>query len=105
MILIAESLLSVFVTIVLGYALRRLLLPDRVVWSGLERLAYFVLFPALLVHSLATADISPGAAWRLIAAVLGAILAAAALAFTLRRPLGLSGPRRARRTWTRSTRA
>ena len=79
-------------TILLGYALRRLLLPDRVVWTGLERLAYFVLFPALLVHSLATADISPGTAWRLIAAVLGAIVVTALAAFALRRPLGLGGP-------------
>jgi malonate transporter and related proteins len=80
------------VTILLGYGLRRLLLPDRVVWTGLERLAYFVLFPALLVHSLATADISPGTAWRLIAAVLGATVVTALAAFAVRRPLGLSGP-------------
>ncbi len=89
---IVESLLSVFVTILLGTALRRFLLPDRVVWTGLERLAYFVLFPALLVHSLATADISPGAAWRLIAATLGAIVVTSGMAFILRRPLGLLGP-------------
>lgn len=92
MILIAESLLSVFVTILLGYALRRLLLPDRVVWTGLERLAYFVLFPALLVHSLATTPLAPEAAGRLIAAILAAILVTGAAGFALRRPLGLDGP-------------
>ncbi len=79
-------------TILLGYALRRLLLPDPVVWAGLERLAYFVLLPALLVHSLATADLAMAATWRLVVAVLMAILLTGAAAFALRRPLGLSGP-------------
>ncbi len=61
-------------------------------WEGLERLAYYVLLPALLVHSLASADLAFATAWRLVTAVLLAILIAAAAAFALRRPLGLSGP-------------
>ena len=89
---IVESLLSVFLTILLGYGLRRWLVPDRTVWAGLERLAYYALFPALLIHSLASADFSPGAAWRLILAILGAILLTGALAFALRRAARLSGP-------------
>ena len=92
MIPIVESLLSVFATILLGYVLRLYLLPDRVVWAGLERLAFFVLLPALLVHSLATSEIAPGAAWRLVAAVLGAILVISVATFPLRRALNLTGP-------------
>ena len=92
MIPIVESLLSVFATILLGYVLRLYLLPDRVVWTGLERLAFFVLLPALLVHSLATSEIAPGSAWRLVAGVVGAILLTSLAAFPLRRALNLSGP-------------
>jgi malonate transporter and related proteins len=41
-----------------GYGLRQArFLPDAF-WPGAERLAYFVLLPALLVYSLATADLS-----------------------------------------------
>jgi malonate transporter and related proteins len=44
--------------IAFGYGLRRArFLPDAF-WPGAERLAYFVLLPALLVHSLAMADLS-----------------------------------------------
>ena len=92
MIPIVESLLSVFATILLGYVLRLYLLPERVVWTGLERLAFFVLLPALLVHSLATSEIAPSSAWRLVAGVVGAILLTSAVAFALRRALNLSGP-------------
>ena len=44
--------------IALGWWLKRArFLPDAF-WPGAERLAYFILLPALLVHSLAMADLS-----------------------------------------------
>lgn len=68
-----------FACIALGAVLRRTLLPDERFWVGVEKLVYFVLFPALLFRSLATAPFSLHDAVTLIAAgaavmVLGFVL-------------------------------
>ena len=93
MALLFDSLAPVFLVIVAGYGLRRVLALERAVWAGLERLAYYALFPALLVRTLAGADIALGAAWRLIAVTVGALCLAGAAATAARRPFGLTGPR------------
>jgi len=44
--------------IFLGYGLKRAdFLPDES-WSGMEKLTYFILFPALLIHTLANQDLA-----------------------------------------------
>ena len=53
---IIESLAPVFLLIVLGYALRRKRFLSEGFWEGADRLTYFVLFPALIIHTLADAD-------------------------------------------------
>lgn len=93
MSLLLLSLVPVFLTILVGTGLRRTLLPERAVWVGLERLAYFVLFPALLVRALAGAPLTPADAWPLVLATVAAIGLTGAIAYVLRRPLRLSGPR------------
>lgn len=93
MSLLLLSLVPVFLTILVGAGLRRTLLPDRALWVGLERLAFFVLFPALLVRALAGAPLSPDAAWPLVLATVAAIGLTGGVAYVLRRPLRLSGPR------------
>ena len=55
---IALLLLPDFLVIVAGAALSRLRAFGAEFWRGAERLVYFVLFPALLFRSLATASIS-----------------------------------------------
>ncbi len=86
------SLLPVFVVIALGFALSRTVFQDREMWRLLERLNYFVLFPALLISTLANAQLGPIAIWPLILTLFtGLFTLVAALAFA--RPyLGLSGP-------------
>lgn len=91
--LLLLSLVPVFLTILVGTGLRRTLLPERALWIGLERLAYFVLFPALLVRALAAAPLSPADAWPLVLATVAAIGLTGLIAYLLRRPLRLSGPR------------
>ena len=54
---IALLLLPDFLLIALGALLRRMRGFDRAFWSGVERLVYFVLFPALLFRSLATSPL------------------------------------------------
>ena len=49
MIAVGAALLPVFLLIVTGFLLRRFLIEEDAHWVGLERLLYYVMFPALLV--------------------------------------------------------
>lgn len=75
-----------FAMILLGLLLRsRFGFEDRF-WAGLERLVYYVLFPALLFHALTRAPIDVGAAAPLVATGVIAISAGIVLGL-LARPL------------------
>jgi malonate transporter and related proteins len=94
MIEIFESLLPVFLVIALGAGLKQFGLVPGDMWDGLERIAYWVLFPALLIETLIHADLKSAPVTDVAAAL---ILAAATqcviawLAMPLfRRGLGLS---------------
>lgn len=56
MIPIFESILPIFLIVLLGVALRRAPFIDQSVWPGLETLGYYLLFPMLLFLTLAKAD-------------------------------------------------
>ncbi|ACO76441.1 hypothetical protein AvCA_01790 [Azotobacter vinelandii CA] len=74
------ALWPLFALIVGGYLLRRQNFLAEDFWPGAERLNYFILFPALLFHSLAEAPLDNPALPRLSAAVLlGLVLAWTAL--------------------------
>lgn len=75
MLTIVAALLPVFLLMMLGLVLNRSLLPEPAFWSGLEALVYFVLFPALLVDTLARAKLGSVP----IAGVGGALLIAVLL--------------------------
>ena len=75
MLLVISALLPVFTVIVLGYYLRQSALLDAAAWRGLENLCYFVLFPVLLVKTLAVADIGSAEIVRFSGALLFAIFA------------------------------
>ena len=55
---ILVSLLPIFLLIALGYSLKRTSFDSDNFWFSLERLIYFVLFPALIIDSLEKADLS-----------------------------------------------
>jgi malonate transporter len=86
-----------FVLIVLGLALARRFDYGRDFWGGLEKLVYYVLFPALLFRSLALAPIDFVQAGALAAAAWGFTIAGFALSllagplFGLERALQASG--------------
>jgi malonate transporter len=69
-----------FALILLGYALRRLMHLGDHFWTGLEKLVYFILFPALLFNALAKAALDLSTTAPLIAGGLAAMAAAMALA-------------------------
>jgi len=75
----ALLILPNFVLIVIGLALARRFDFGRGFWDGLEKLVYYVLFPALLFRSLALAKIDFSATGSLVLAALGFTLAGFAL--------------------------
>ena len=79
MLLVISALLPVFMVIVLGYFLRHRAILDASAWHGLENLCYFVLFPVLLVKTLAVAAIGSAEIARLSGALLFAIFTMSAL--------------------------
>ncbi|MCH2340391.1 AEC family transporter [Pseudomonas sp. NPDC047963] len=67
------ALWPLFALIVAGYFLRLRGFPNEAFWPGAERINYFVLFPALLFSSLATAPLDNPALPRLAGAVMLAL--------------------------------
>lgn len=75
MIPIFESILPVFLVVVLGAFLKRAPWLPGAMWDGLERLGYYVLFPALLFATLAVADFGSLPAGRITVAAIGMVAA------------------------------
>ena len=95
MLPVFSSLLPVFLAIVAGYLLRRTIMPDDAHWIGLERLTYYVLFPALIIETLAKADLASVPAVGVGASLFLAILAMTASLIASQPILarrGISGP-------------
>jgi malonate transporter len=96
MLTVFAALLPVFLLIVLGFVLRRSLLKEDAHWIGLERLVYYVLFPALLIDTLARVDLSAvpifGAGGAMMLSVMLMALLCLALWPLLARTVGLDGP-------------
>ncbi len=64
------ALWPLFALIIGGYCLRRWNFPSEAFWPGAERINYFILFPALLFSSLASAPLDNPSLPRLALAVL-----------------------------------
>lgn len=96
MIPVFEALLPVFLVIVAGTLLARTLMTEEAHWIGLERLTYYVLFPALIIETLATADLGKVPALGVGGALFGAIMVMTGLLIALRpmlvRALAIDGP-------------
>lgn len=85
----ALLLLPDFVLILLGFALRRWMSLGDHFWAGVEKLVYFVLFPALLINAILKTRLDFAAAAPLLATALGAMAAGMALAWLARPLFGL----------------
>ena len=96
MLVVFGALVPVFLLIVLGAVLKRRLLADEPVWVGIERLVYYVLFPALLVDTLSRAKLSSVPIAGVGGALLLAVLMMSALCMAIRPMLarwqGIDGP-------------
>ncbi len=63
---IVSIILPIFALILLGWTIRRWGRLSDAFWLDLERLIYFVFFPALLFHSLSRGSLDLGAAWPMV---------------------------------------
>jgi malonate transporter len=94
----ALALLPDFALILLGFGLRRTMRLGEHFWSGLEKLIYFVLFPALLFHAIARTRIDFAAAAPFALSGVAAMGGGMLLGLLLRplfdaRPTSAAGPR------------
>jgi predicted permease len=86
------SLIPVFGLIALGSLVGRMKLLSDEGWRGVEGLNYWILFPALLFKSVASAELSGNENGRLALATLVAALVMSAMLLAARRRTRLSGP-------------
>jgi malonate transporter and related proteins len=92
MLPVLEALVPVFLIIALGVVLKRTLLPHASAWEAFERIVYFVLFPALLFLTTATADLRDVPVSAVGGALFLSVIAMAAFTLALRPLLPVSGP-------------
>jgi|SRR5699024_10543370 len=89
---ILGSLVPVFALIALGHVLYRAQMPGNAFWPQLERLVYYILFPALLVETLGTASVDETRILPVAAAVLLVLAAMTLVVLALRRLMPVDGP-------------
>lgn len=89
---IALPLVQIFMLIGLGYGMRRAKFPGDDFWPALEAVVYFILYPALLIHSLALVDLSTLQPLPVVGVVVPSLIATAAAIWLVRRQLRLGGP-------------
>ena len=93
---VVAALIPVFLLMAAGALARRFLVTEEDHWVGIERLVYFLLFPALLIDTLALADLSKVPVATVGGALLIAVLLMGALCLALRplfiRWLRIDGP-------------
>jgi len=89
----STALIPVLAIILLGYALKRTDFISLKAWSGMEKLTYFVLFPALLIRTLGSQSLA-GVPWpaMLLCVVCTLVFASMVLVSWYRIRSSVSGP-------------
>lgn len=89
---VLEALVPIFVLIGLGYAFAAHGFPEVRFWLGAERLAYYVLFPPLLIRHLARAQVVGPVIGPLAGVVAITVLSLASFLFVFRMRIPADGP-------------
>lgn len=89
---IVTNLIPVFLVIALGWTIKRMDFPGDEIWPPLDRLTYYVFFPALLLFTLATADLSGFDVWPMAYALWAGLFSMVALLMLIRAVGSLTGP-------------
>ncbi|MEQ9520117.1 MAG: AEC family transporter [Parvibaculum sp.] len=92
MLPILNSLIPVFLVIALGFIIKRMDFPGEGLWVPLDRLTYYIFFPALLLHTLATANLADYDIWPMASALGAGLFSMVAILMLLKAVLPLSGP-------------
>ncbi|MCP5159142.1 MAG: AEC family transporter [Gammaproteobacteria bacterium] len=92
LLLIFSALGPIFALILFGLGLRRVGFPGDGFWPAAERLTYFVLFPALLVHRLALSRLGDYAVGSVAVVAVVVLLSMTVLIYSLRPWLKIDGP-------------
>lgn len=87
-----NALVPVFAVIVLGHVLRRAGFPDEGFWAQAERVTYMLLFPALLVNTLARGDFGDASTLPMALGLMVGLALTGAGLLALRGRMGLGGP-------------
>ncbi len=90
------ALLPIFLTIMVGFGVKQSGLINEDHWDSIDRLAYYVLFPAMVFQSITTADFTGVPVWRMAAAIILGLATMHVLLLVLRRAvqniLNIDGP-------------
>jgi predicted permease len=89
---VTDALVEAALLIALGWTLKWRNFAGEAFWRGFDRLVYFVLLPALLLHSLIGAEFSGAEAGALALSAALPIFALTLILLAARRALGLEGP-------------
>jgi malonate transporter len=89
---VTDALVEAALLIALGWTLKWRNFAGEAFWRGFDRLVYFVLLPALLLHSLMEAKFSGAEAGALVLSAALPIFALTLILLAARRALGLEGP-------------
>lgn len=57
MLMTLKHILPIFMLIVMGYVTKAYMIQEDTFWKNLEKITYYILFPALLIHGLASVDL------------------------------------------------
>lgn len=94
---ILNALVPVLLVIAAGHVVARMGLITGDQWRGIEKIAYFLLFPAIIISTVARTDFMAIPAFEMSAALVLSIFAMTALALALqpllKRSFGVDGPR------------
>jgi predicted permease len=83
-----DAFVPAFGLLLLGAALKRVLLRDEAIWAGMERLTFWVLLPSLIVTALSAVDLAALPLGRMALAIWGALAVGAVASIALARALG-----------------
>jgi len=81
------SLVAVFLVIAVGQLARHFLIREDAAWQGTERITYYLLFPALLIETLAKAKLGEVPVLKVASALLVANLITGGILLALRAPM------------------
>lgn len=91
-----NAIAPIFLVIIIGYILHRLKIVNEDMWSAVEHILFYLLFPFLLIRTVARTDLGSIPVLSLSIVIISAIIGMAALLLALRsfsaHRLGISGP-------------